>query len=68
MRYFSNFTTSILFTIPHIILYFDLHSFLVFFPSLFYGYVFNKTKSFILVAVLHFLSNIFYNLFIWHLI
>ncbi|ACN98207.1 caax amino protease family protein [Sulfurihydrogenibium azorense Az-Fu1] len=61
MSFFSNFTTSILFTIPHILLYGDLHSFLVFLPSLIYGFVYQKTKSFILIAVLHFLSNVFYD-------
>ncbi|WP_028950151.1 CPBP family glutamic-type intramembrane protease [Sulfurihydrogenibium subterraneum] len=64
MSFFSNFITSILFTIPHILLYGDLHSFLVFFPSLIYGLVYQKSKSFILVAVLHFLSNIIYSIFI----
>ncbi|PMP76941.1 MAG: CPBP family intramembrane metalloprotease [Sulfurihydrogenibium sp.] len=63
MKYFSNLITSILFTVPHIVLYNDLHSFLVFFPSLFYGFVYQRTKSLILVTVLHFLSNVFYAFF-----
>ena len=64
LSYFSNLLTSILFTIPHIIIYQDLHSFLTFFPSLFYGFVYQKTKSFSLVVVLHFLSNQFYIAFL----
>ena len=64
LSYFSNLLTSILFTIPHIIIYQDLHSFLTFFPSLFYGFVYQKTKSFSLVVVLHFLSNEFYVAFL----
>jgi membrane protease YdiL (CAAX protease family) len=64
LNYFSNLLTSILFTIPHIIIYQDLHSFLTFFPSLFYGLVYQKTKSFSLAIVLHFLSNEFYVAFL----
>lgn len=64
LSYFSNLLTSILFTIPHIIIYQDLHSFLTFFPSLFYGFVYQKTKSFSLVVVLHFISNEFYVAFL----
>jgi membrane protease YdiL (CAAX protease family) len=64
LNYFSNLLTSILFTVPHIIIYQDLHSFLTFFPSFFYGFVYQKTKSFSLVIVLHFLSNEFYVAFL----
>jgi membrane protease YdiL (CAAX protease family) len=64
LSYFSNLLTSILFTIPHIIIYQDLHSFLTFFPSFFNGFVYQKTKSFSLVIVLHFLSNEFYVVFL----
>jgi len=64
LSYFSNLLTSVLFTIPHIIVYQDLHSILTFFPSLFYGFVYQKTKSFSLAVVLHFLSNEFYVVFL----
>jgi membrane protease YdiL (CAAX protease family) len=64
LSYFSNLLTSILFTIPHTIIYQDLHSFVTFFPSLFYGFVYQKTKSFSLVVVLHFISNEFYVVFL----
>jgi len=64
LSYFSNLLTSVLFTIPHIIIYQDLHSIFTFFPSLFYGVVYQKTKSFSLVVALHFLSNEFYVAFL----
>jgi hypothetical protein len=64
LSYFSNLLTSVLFTIPHIIIYQDLHSILTFFPLLFYGFVYQKTKFFSIVMVLHFLSNEFYVVFL----
>ncbi|MEN3028151.1 MAG: CPBP family glutamic-type intramembrane protease [Aquificaceae bacterium] len=58
MRSFSNLRVSLLFTIPHVILYGDLWSWLTFFPSLFYGFIYQKTTSLALVSVLHLSSNV----------
>lgn len=58
LRSFSNFTVSLLFTLPHVLLYGDLWSFLTFFPSLFYGFVYKKTKALFFVSLLHLASNL----------
>ncbi|MCX7989319.1 MAG: CPBP family glutamic-type intramembrane protease [Aquificaceae bacterium] len=58
MQSFSNLKVSFLFTIPHVILYGDLWSWLTFFPSLFYGFAYRKTSSLALVTVLHLSSNV----------
>ncbi|MFN7065548.1 MAG: type II CAAX prenyl endopeptidase Rce1 family protein [Aquificaceae bacterium] len=64
MQSFSNLKVSLLFTIPHVILYTSLWSFLTFLPSLFFGFVYQKTGSLALVSLLHMLSNLFW----WHII
>lgn len=58
MQSLSNLSVSLLFTLPHIILYSDLWSFLTFFPSLFYGFVYQRTGSLALVSLLHLASNL----------
>lgn len=60
MKYYSNLTVSAMFVIPHLILYPDLHSFLTFFPSMFFGYVYIRTKSLLFSTLLHTFSNIIY--------
>lgn len=60
MQRFSIFMVSLLFTLPHVILYTDIFSLLTFFPSLFYSYVYQRTGSLILVSLLHLASNIFW--------
>lgn len=64
MKYYSNLTVSAMFVIPHLILYPDLHSFLTFFPSMFFGYIYSKTASLLLSTVFHTLSNIIYEKFL----
>lgn len=61
MKTFSNQTVSVMFVVPHMIMYFDLHSLLTFFPSLLFGYVYTRTGSILLVTVLHTVSNIIYD-------
>lgn len=61
MKNHSNITVSLLFVIPHLILYTDIHSLLTFFPSLIFGYLFNRTGSLVFVSVIHCLSNIMYD-------
>ncbi|MEJ5173233.1 MAG: JDVT-CTERM system glutamic-type intramembrane protease [Hydrogenothermaceae bacterium] len=61
MKFYSNLVVSILFVIPHIILYADLHSFLTFFPSLLFGYLYLKTGSLVFSSVIHGFSNIIYD-------
>ncbi|MCS7171704.1 MAG: CPBP family intramembrane metalloprotease [Aquificaceae bacterium] len=58
MQRFSNFTVSIMFTAPHVILYQDFFSCLTFFPSILYGFVYKKTQSLALVSILHLSSNL----------
>jgi membrane protease YdiL (CAAX protease family) len=58
MRKLSNLTVSILFVFPHVLLYGGLFSWLTFFPSLLFGFVYQKTHSLALVSLLHLLSNI----------
>lgn len=58
MQRLSNFTVSLLFTLPHVILYGHLWSFLTFFPSLLYGFVYQRTGSLALVSLLHLGSNV----------
>lgn len=60
MQSFSPLTVSLMFTLPHFILYTDLWSLLTFFPSLLYCYVYQKTNSLALVSLLHLASNIFW--------
>jgi membrane protease YdiL (CAAX protease family) len=58
MQRFSNLAVSALFALPHIILYTDIWSVLTFFPSLFYGYVYQKTGSLGFAFLLHLASNV----------
>ncbi len=64
MQRFSNLTVSVLFTIPHIILYVDLWSVLTFFPSLLYGYIYQRTGSLAFVSLLHLASNLLWFTFL----
>ncbi len=52
--------TSILFTIPHLIVSFSLLSFLTFFPSIIFGYLYYYSKSIWTSAIFHFFSNWFF--------
>ncbi|MCX7759770.1 MAG: CPBP family glutamic-type intramembrane protease [Hydrogenothermaceae bacterium] len=61
MKFYSNLVVSILFVIPHLILYTDLHSFLTFFPSLLFGHLYLKTGSLVFSSVIHGFSNIIYD-------
>ncbi len=58
MQRLSNLNVSVLFTVPHVILYTDLWSVLTFFPSLLYGYIYQRTGSLVFVSLLHLASNI----------
>ncbi len=58
MQRLSNLNVSVLFTVPHVILYTDLWSVLTFFPSLLYGYIYQRTGSLAFVSFLHLASNI----------
>lgn len=60
MQRFSTLIVSLLFTIPHVILYMDFFSFLTFFPSVFYCFAYQKTGSLLFVSLLHLGSNIFW--------
>ena len=59
----ANFVTSILFAVLHLPIQ-GLFGLTVFFPSLFFGWLYQKTNDFILVVSTHILFNIVYILYI----
>jgi membrane protease YdiL (CAAX protease family) len=60
MKRFSNLSVSFMFVIPHFILYPGILSLLTFFPSLLFGFAYQKTKSLAFVSLLHLVSNLIY--------
>jgi len=60
MKRFSNLKVSLMFVIPHFILYPGILSLLTFFPSLFFGIAYQKTRSLAFVSLLHLVSNLVY--------
>lgn len=60
MRKYSNLVVSIMFVIPHVILYPSLGAVLTFFPSLFFGFLYVKFNSLLPSVFAHFSANIFY--------
>lgn len=54
------FIVSLMFCIPHIILFPSIVSALTFFPSLIFGYLFYTTRSIYAPTLFHFFSNVFY--------
>jgi len=66
MQRYSNLFVSFLFTLPHVLLYENLWAYLTFFPSLLFGYAYERTRSLAFVSLLHLSSNILwyeYNFF-----
>jgi membrane protease YdiL (CAAX protease family) len=61
MKRFSNLRVSLMFVIPHLILYPGILSVLTFFPSLFFGFAYQKTRSLAFVSFLHLVSNLVYS-------
>jgi hypothetical protein len=60
MKRLSNLKVSLMFVIPHFILNPGILSLLTFFPSLFFGFAYQKTKSLAFVSLLHLVSNLVY--------
>uniref|UniRef100_A0A7C5SZW4 CPBP family intramembrane metalloprotease n=1 Tax=Thermocrinis ruber TaxID=75906 RepID=A0A7C5SZW4_9AQUI len=60
MKRYSNLKVSLMFVIPHFILYPGILSLLTFFPSLLFGFAYQKTKSLAFVSLLHLVSNLVY--------
>jgi membrane protease YdiL (CAAX protease family) len=60
MKRYSNLSVSLMFVIPHFILYPGILSLLTFFPSLFFGFAYQKTRSLSFVSLLHLVSNLVY--------
>jgi membrane protease YdiL (CAAX protease family) len=60
MKKFGNLKVSLMFVIPHFILNPGILSLLTFFPSLFFGFAYQKTKSLTFVSFLHLVSNLVY--------
>ncbi len=63
MRKYGNFTVSLMFALPHFLIYQNLQSLLTFFPSLFFGFLYKKTNSLIFVSLIHLYSNLVYRNF-----
>ncbi len=64
----SNVLISILFTIPHVIINPSILSVLVFFPSIVFGYLFIYTRSIVAPVIFHWLSNVFFQVFLYKLL
>ncbi len=60
MKRFSNLSVSLMFVIPHFILNPGILALLTFFPSLFFGFAYQKTRSLPFVSFLHLVSNLVY--------
>jgi len=60
MKRYSNLKVSLMFVIPHFILYPGILSLLTFFPSLLFGLAYQKTRSLAFVSLLHLVSNLVY--------
>jgi len=60
MKRFGNLKVSLMFVIPHFILYPGILSLLTFFPSLLFGFAYQKTRSLPFVSFLHLISNLVY--------
>ncbi len=60
MRRLNNLTVSLLFTLPHIILYQNVAAFLTFFPSLIFGWVYIRSGSILAPVIYHFVFNLAY--------
>jgi membrane protease YdiL (CAAX protease family) len=60
MKKFSNLKVSLMFVIPHFILNPGILSLLTFFPSLLFGFAYQKTRSLAFVSLLHLVSNLVY--------
>ena len=63
MRRYSNLLVSLMFALPHFILYQSLQSILTFFPSLLFGYAYSKTGSINLATSLHLWANAIVRIF-----
>jgi membrane protease YdiL (CAAX protease family) len=60
MKRFGNLKVSLMFMVPHFILYPGILSLLTFFPSLLFGFAYQKTRSLTFVSFLHLVSNLVY--------
>ena len=60
----SNLTTSLIFTTLHLVSNLNLYALLVIFPSMIFGWVYQKTANIYLVIFLHALSNLFFVIYI----
>jgi membrane protease YdiL (CAAX protease family) len=60
MKRYSNLEVSLMFMVPHFILYPSILSLLTFFPSLLFGFAYQKTGSLAFVSLLHLVSNLVY--------
>ena len=56
--------SSLLFTLMHYITHLSVDAWLVFIPSVFFGWVYKKTDDFILIVILHALSNLLYYIYL----
>lgn len=62
----SNLITSLVFTTLHLVSNLNLYALLVIFPSLVFGWVFQKTRNIYLLILLHALSNLVFVIYMKH--
>ena len=58
------FIVSVLFTLMHFITHASVVAWLVFIPSVFFGWLYKKTDDLVLVVILHALSNLVYYIYL----
>ncbi len=60
MAFFGNIWTSVLFSLAHMVHFPTVNSILVFFPSLIFGFAYQRSGSILAPILLHFSANLFY--------
>lgn len=62
-KIYSNIVVSIIFSVCHLWYWDVIHAVLVFFPSLLLGFIFQKSNSWKLCAMVHMIFNLIYMMF-----
>jgi len=61
MEILGNVRTSVLFSLAHLVNYPNVNSLLTFFPSLIFGYAYQRSGSILAPTLLHFTANLIYS-------
>ena len=64
----ANLVTSVVFSLLHGLTWGWVTALLVFIPSLFYGWLYQKTRDLVLLVIVHTLSNLVYVMFLRELL